>query len=356
MTGEAGGGAAEAPLFTVLLPTHNRADVLPLAIGSALAQTLDDFELFVVGDGCTDGTAEVVGRVRDPRIRWFDFPKAPGFGYAHRNRVLREARGLHVAFLAHDDLWLPDHLERLCRRLEEMGADLAYSRPLWVLRDGTVAPGIFPLGDARTRSAFLRRERNEIPASCVVHRRGCLERFGGWNETLERNGDWDLWARFLEGGAVAAFEPEPTCLHFVAAWRRDSEIGPPSLETWRRLHATPGALPEALRVPIAEGSTEQEAFWGRLGSDPAGWTLKLRDAVVAALDARLAEQNMLGPDFPEGSLAARLLALLTASVHGARRLRAESVPPGSLREKVWGTLFAWARRVTGGAARPRGGG
>ena len=92
-----------APLFSVLLPTHNRADVLESAIRSVLALTLEDFELFVVGDGCTDHSKDVVAGMQDGRIRWFDLPKAPHFGYANRNRALREARGTYVAYMADDE-------------------------------------------------------------------------------------------------------------------------------------------------------------------------------------------------------------------------------------------------------------
>ena len=70
-----------SPRFTVLMPTHYRPDVIGFAIQSVLNQTETDFELFIVGDGAWPETSAVVHRFTDPRIRWFDLPKAPGYGY-----------------------------------------------------------------------------------------------------------------------------------------------------------------------------------------------------------------------------------------------------------------------------------
>src|SRR3954454_21827310 len=130
-------GTHAVPRFTVLLPTHNRADVIAYSIRSILAQTERDFELFVVGDGCTDGTAEVVAAFGDPRVHWFDLPKAPHSGYANRNIALRHANGEFIAYAQHDDLMFADHLARF-REVMESAIAWAYSRPLWVTTDGIV--------------------------------------------------------------------------------------------------------------------------------------------------------------------------------------------------------------------------
>ena len=98
------------PSISILMPTHSRTDVIGFAIESVLAQSVEDFELLVVGDGCAPGTAEIVSGYRDQRIRFFDLPKAPFFGYANRNVAMREARGKYIGFAPDDDLLFPDHL------------------------------------------------------------------------------------------------------------------------------------------------------------------------------------------------------------------------------------------------------
>jgi uncharacterized coiled-coil protein SlyX len=303
---------APAPRFSILLPTHNRADVLPFAILSVLGQTVQDYELLVVGDGCTDETAEVVARFEDPRVRWFDLPKAPGFGYANRNVALREARGGLIAFMAHDDIWLPDHLQLLEQHFADPAIELAYSRPLWVAPDGLITPTAFNLHERAMRESFLARQENHIPAACVVHRRECLARYGYWDEALPGGGDWDMWARIIAGGGEhnVAYESAPTCLHFRAIWKTEATAGVPEIPIWdelRRRGIVPATTPA---VPVEPDRPEQATTWQALAADPPGWTRALRDAVYQALDCCVAQAYLFlageQKDHYPGSIGAQI--------------------------------------------------
>lgn len=103
-----------APAVSVLIIAHNRAHTIGPAVRSVLGQTLSDFELVVVDDGSTDGTAEVVQGFGDPRLRLTRSRQNEGIPAA-RNRALSEARGKYIAWLDSDDLC---HPERLAAQLQ----------------------------------------------------------------------------------------------------------------------------------------------------------------------------------------------------------------------------------------------
>lgn len=261
--------------FSILTPAHNRADVLPFAIRSVLAQTETDWELLIVGDGCTDNTAVVVAQFRDPRLRWFDRPKGAGFGYDNRNFAFRKMRGEFVAILPHDDIWFPDHLSLLARSLEERGAEWTYSRTIWVEPGGELLPGDFDLAaDNYVRQQFVDRKLNGIPSGSVMHRRDCFARYGYWNETLPACGDWDMWVRIIEGNRGLAFVSTPTCLHFRARWREQSNV-------ISSLAAHPEIVNQLPVLQLPPGRTEQESAWQCLSRNP-DWPHLVRCAVQEA--------------------------------------------------------------------------
>ena len=340
---------SERPRFSILMPTHNRADVVGFAIKSVLAQTEPSFELLIVGDGCTDDTANVVAVCADPRIRWFDLPKAPHFGYANRNFALREARGELVAFAAHDDLLFPDHLARLSARLEETGAEWVYSRPLWVSPDGVVMPLCGNLKNADELARFLQAE-NFIPASCIVHTRACLEKYGYWREDLAEAADWELWRRIIEGGSCEnfAYDAVPTTLHFKANWRKRLD---PAVTSLVALAKASNWWPQALRLRIDPGGPEQAVFSQRLHDAASGWVEEVRRAVVTVVERLAWEHTMHGLGErdrarEEAAILASLLRQRDAEIaeltdligtlgDHATALRMPLSPPAEFREQLY---------------------
>ena len=307
-----------APLFSVLMPTHSRVDVIGHAIRAVLDQSLGDFELLIVGDGAAEGTSAVVEGFADPRIRWFDLPKAPHFGYANRNVALRESRGRYIAFAADDDLLFPDHLAILAGLLED-GAVFAAARALWVSSDGVAAPFLTNLALADEMLDFM-EVRNTIAASCIAYCADALPRRDVWPEEVETAGDWRLWRRILRDNAQAParFSPEPTVLHFSAAWRKSRFADMPEFRDMLTIADAAGWWPQALKREVPEGGREQAVWAAAMRADPEAFTHETRSA-AADVAARLAWDHIRSALPENARLRDALAAAKTGLVNTAAR-------------------------------------
>ena len=96
---------------SVIIPTWNSSNTVGATIRSALAQTFPPREILVCDDGSTDGTAEVVARVVDPRVKWIAGSHS-GLPAVARNRGIAQTQGEWIAFLDSDDTWAPDKLSQ----------------------------------------------------------------------------------------------------------------------------------------------------------------------------------------------------------------------------------------------------
>ena len=203
------------PRVTVIIPTYNWSAVLPFSIGSVLRQSFTDLELLVVGDGCTDGSAEVVGRVADPRVRWINLPSNTGQQSGPNNEGLRQARGELIAYLGHDDLWLPHHLAVLVAALDR-GADVAFSIAEYMAEaQGEPRAASVPVGPYRAGMW--------IPPTALAHRREAVTAIGGWRHFRELKVDpeVDLLQRLAAAGRRFEFVPRLTAVKLPATTRRD---------------------------------------------------------------------------------------------------------------------------------------
>ena len=106
------------PTVSVIIPTHNRSQLLKRAIGSVLNQTYSKLECIVVDDASTDETTEVVASFNDDRIRCFRH-KINRHASAARNTGIRHSKGELIAFLDDDDEWMDGKLEQQVNLLQK---------------------------------------------------------------------------------------------------------------------------------------------------------------------------------------------------------------------------------------------
>lgn len=197
-----------SPKFTILLPTSiDRGLLLPYSIGSVQKQTIQDFELFIVGDGVNDFTRGVLEELqsKDSRIQFFDFPKHPRRGEENRHQVLQQAKGKYVAYITDRDYWLPHHLETLEHYLQtyDFASTLNYD-----VKDDYMIFGRKNL-DAWDAPSWL--------FSCEGHTLEIYRKLPfGWRTTpKDRYTDRYMWEQFLTFPECKAYcGLEPTVLWF----------------------------------------------------------------------------------------------------------------------------------------------
>jgi len=128
------------PRVTIVLSTFNRGlHILP-TIRSALSQTVESFELLVIGDAVTDDTGQHVTTMGDRRLRWINLDTRIGTQSGPNNRGLDEARAPIVAYMDHEDVWAPRHLEHLLAKYDAVGGLDAVASGIALHRDNALAP------------------------------------------------------------------------------------------------------------------------------------------------------------------------------------------------------------------------
>ena len=217
-----------SPAVSILIPTYNYSSVLRWALHSVLWQTFQDFEVLIVGDGCTDDSEQVVAAFGDGRLRWHNLSSNSGNQVQPKNWGMRHARGRYIAHLQHDDVWHPAHLESLVRAIEESGTEWVYGclecigPPDNHLRfvTGVYSSGCYEAGHG-------------ICSSSVLHTLELFHRTGGLKEadTIWRTPDCDYTLRAWEAcGGRFETTGELTGFKFPAYLRKNCYVERPSFE------------------------------------------------------------------------------------------------------------------------------
>lgn len=186
------------PRLSVILPVYNGRDYLAQAIDSVLSQSFRDLELIIIDDGSTDGSAALIEKLEDPRIRFY---KQPNRGLAATlNRAISLVRGEYIARQDQDDISLPSRFAKQVDFLDTNGdvGMLGTYAEIWVGNARSDRHLKHPIDNAELKFALL--FDNYFVHSSVMIRRDVLAEVGGYSEDPARQPpeDYELWSRVMK--------------------------------------------------------------------------------------------------------------------------------------------------------------
>jgi glycosyltransferase involved in cell wall biosynthesis len=184
-----------------------------------LLQTVQDFEILVVGDGCTDDSEKVVAEFGDARIRWHNLDRNYGSQWVANNYANEHAASDWIAYLGHDDIWYPTHLDAVLRAAENGNVEAVTSVMALYGPPGSGIRGIAGLFASGSYS-----QEDFVPPSAFAHAKSLYDNGVRWRDPASVTLPMD--AVFLNETILSAKRcastRELTCFKFNAAWRRDA--------------------------------------------------------------------------------------------------------------------------------------
>ena len=187
------------PKVSIVIPVYNGADFVAEAIDSALAQSYPNIEVIIVNDGsCDGGATEQVILGYGERVRYFSTPN--GGVASALNLGIRHADGEYISWLSHDDLYVPNKVQRSIEFLMATNQTEAiiYS-DYSVFTDSPNRDTIMPLrGVAPEEFRYWLTIENSLHGCTLLIPRVAFEFCGYFNEELRTTQDYDLWFRMAK--------------------------------------------------------------------------------------------------------------------------------------------------------------
>jgi len=215
-------------MVTIIIPTYNRSELLmSRAIDSVLSQTYKNWECVVVGDGCTDNTNNMIEKLSNPKVHYFDIErfmpehdydddKVWFIGGSHpRNFALKnKVRGEFIAILDDDDIWYPDHLMVNVNAIQSFNVEFISSAYKTITKGGSekIHRGV-PANRYFYRNKKAKRRNPIIGAHSTFFYKSYLKFMlynkSSWRKKSNRVNDTDLVYRMYKAGVIMGFIKRP---------------------------------------------------------------------------------------------------------------------------------------------------
>ncbi|SHH14430.1 glycosyltransferase family 2 protein [Virgibacillus chiguensis] len=190
---------------SVVIPTHNRANLLKNAVDSVIKQTYKNLEIIIVSDGSTDETEVLLSEYKrvDSRIKAIHYYPNKGGNYA-RNLGIKNSTGEYVAFLDDDDEWMEKKIELQIKQFtNNPKLGLIYSGTEITYTQYGISYESIPKKTGDLSKDIL--ISNYIgTTSCVIVKKEILNLVGGFDTALKAKQDYDLWIRVCQHASVGA--------------------------------------------------------------------------------------------------------------------------------------------------------
>lgn len=212
------------PLVSIVIPAYNASNYLREAIDSALAQTYKNIEIIVVNDGSRDnGETDRIAKEYGDKIRYFH--KENGGSSSALNTGIANMRGDWFSWLSHDDLYVPEKLEKQIAYMNSLEIDEAElpNHIFFSASDMIDAEGKLIRGCDMNKTRKLAEKVNSFShnghliaeptvycfhgCSCLVHKEA-FEKVGGFDENLRLLNDLDFWYRLYSADYKVHYIPE----------------------------------------------------------------------------------------------------------------------------------------------------
>ncbi|WP_066376700.1 MULTISPECIES: glycosyltransferase family A protein [unclassified Anabaena] len=182
------------PKVSVVIPAFNALKYLPETLKCLFNQTFKDFEVIIVDDGSSDGTAEWASQIKEPNVKFITQANQGSSGA--RNTGIKHSQGEFIAFMDADDSWQSTKLEKQVQVLEENPeVGLVYTWVDYINEKGEPTGRIVkPEAQGYIWDKFT--ERNLIECGSVpMIRRRCFDDLGVFDTSIDAAPDWDMWLR-----------------------------------------------------------------------------------------------------------------------------------------------------------------
>ncbi len=198
------------PLVSVIIPSFNRLQFLPAAIGSVFNQTLTDWELLIADDGSDERTRaylRTLSRLPKVMVMWMPHTGSPA---TVRNAALHNASGEYIAFLDSDDIWEVRKLELQVAQLRQRTeCQWSYTAFTNINGQGDTLPGEserrWAPFEGEIFDEILRGEVSIRTPSVLVARQLLVDS-GGFDESMRSAEDYDLWLRLALRSDIALID------------------------------------------------------------------------------------------------------------------------------------------------------